>query len=125
MGGLVLLVANRLELEGAVRDVEVPTQAFPQPIQHLTGAALADARLVDETCADSTGTPLVIVQACRSCTSTTPCTRLIWSRTLARSTPCGVASSSTSTTSRSSDQARGTISTTITSEAMASNRSSR
>jgi len=28
VGGLVLLMANRLELEGAVRDVEVPTQAF-------------------------------------------------------------------------------------------------
>ena len=34
----------------------------------------------------------------------------------------GVASSNTSTTSRSSDQARGTISTKINNEAMASNR---
>ena len=48
VGGLVLLMANRLELEGAVRDVEVPTQAFAQPVQHLTGAALADAGVVHD-----------------------------------------------------------------------------
>ena len=48
VGGLVLLVANRLELEGAVRDVEVPTEAFAEPVQHLTGAALADAGLVHD-----------------------------------------------------------------------------
>ena len=28
VGGLVLLMANRLGLESAARDVEVPTQAF-------------------------------------------------------------------------------------------------
>ena len=65
VGGLVFLVANRLELESAVRDVEVPTQAFAQPVQHFTGTSTM-------TCADSTGTPPVIVQACRSWTSTTP-----------------------------------------------------
>ena len=48
VGGLVFLVANRLELEGAVRDVEVPTEAFAEPVQHLTGAALADAGLVHD-----------------------------------------------------------------------------
>ena len=46
VGGLVLLMANRLELEGAVRDVEVPTQAFAEPVQHLTGAALVNAGVV-------------------------------------------------------------------------------
>ena len=39
----MFLVANRLELESAVRDVEVPTQAFAEPVQHLAGAALVDA----------------------------------------------------------------------------------
>jgi hypothetical protein len=39
VGGLVLLKANRLELEGAASDVEVPTQAFAEPVQHLTRAA--------------------------------------------------------------------------------------
>jgi hypothetical protein len=48
VGGLVLLMANGLELEGAVRDVEVPTQAFAQPVQHLTGAPFADARVVHD-----------------------------------------------------------------------------
>ena len=48
VGGLVFLVANRLELESAVRDVEVPTQAFAEPIQHLTGAALVDAGVVHD-----------------------------------------------------------------------------
>jgi hypothetical protein len=47
VGGLVLLVANRLNLEGAVRDVEVPAKTFAQPIEHLTGAALADTGIVD------------------------------------------------------------------------------
>ena len=48
VGCLVLLMANRLELEGAVGDVEVPTKAFAQPIQHLAGATLADARVVHD-----------------------------------------------------------------------------
>ncbi len=86
VGGLVLLMANRLELEGAVRDVEVPTQAFAEPVQHVTGAASLMQAWSTMTCADSTGTPVVIVQACRSWTSTTPHTRLMCSRTSARST---------------------------------------
>ena len=44
----MLLVANRLELEGAVGDVEVPTKAFAEPVQHLAGAALADAGVVHD-----------------------------------------------------------------------------
>ena len=48
MGGLVFLVANRLELEGAVRDVEVPAKAFAEPVQHLAGAALVDAGVVQD-----------------------------------------------------------------------------
>src|SRR5688572_20090642 len=47
VGGLVLLVANRLKLERAMRDVEVSTQAFAEAIQHLPRAALADAGLID------------------------------------------------------------------------------
>jgi hypothetical protein len=43
VGGLVFLVANRLELESAVRDVEVTTEAFAESVQHLAGAALVDA----------------------------------------------------------------------------------
>jgi hypothetical protein len=48
VGGLVFLVANRLELEGAVRDVEVPAKAFAEPVQHLAGAALVDAGVVHD-----------------------------------------------------------------------------
>lgn len=48
MSGLMLLMTNRLQLEGAVRDVEVPTQALAQPVQHLTGAPLADAGVIDD-----------------------------------------------------------------------------
>ena len=36
MGGLVLLVSDRLELEGAVRDIEMSAEAFTEPIQYLT-----------------------------------------------------------------------------------------
>jgi len=32
MGGLMLLVANRLELEGAVGHIEMPAEAFPEPV---------------------------------------------------------------------------------------------
>jgi len=48
VGGLMLLMADRLELEGAVRDVEMPTKTFAQPIEHLTGAALANAGIVND-----------------------------------------------------------------------------
>src|SRR4029450_8220973 len=48
VGGLVLLMANRLDLEGAVRDVEVPAKTFAQPIEHLTGATLANAGVVHD-----------------------------------------------------------------------------
>jgi hypothetical protein len=48
VGGLVLLVANRLELEGAVGDVKVPAEALAQPIQYLTGSALDDACVVHD-----------------------------------------------------------------------------
>src|SRR5690242_6349194 len=75
------------------------------------------------TCADSTGTPLVIVQACRSCTSTTPGWASMCRRTSTRSTPRGVPSSSTSPASRSSRTALGTISAAMTSEAIGSARS--
>src|SRR3954447_1318268 len=47
VGCLMFLMANRFELERAVRDVEVPAQAFAQPIQHLTRAPLADAGLIN------------------------------------------------------------------------------
>jgi len=35
LGGLVRLVADRLELERAVRDVEMAAEALAQPVQHL------------------------------------------------------------------------------------------
>ena len=38
--GFVLLVADRLHLEGAVLHVEVPAQAFAEPVEHLAGSAL-------------------------------------------------------------------------------------
>ena len=37
----LLLVTDRLDLEGAVRDVEVPAKTFAQLIERLTGATLA------------------------------------------------------------------------------------
>ena len=73
----MLLMADRLELERAVGHIEMSAEALAEQVQHLARATLADARVVQMTCADSTGTPLVIVQACRSCTSTTPRTRLM------------------------------------------------
>ena len=44
----MFLVANRLELESAVRDVEEPTQAFARPVQHFTGTALVNAGVVHD-----------------------------------------------------------------------------
>ena len=35
----MVAVADRLELEGAVLDVEVPFQALPELVEDLTGAA--------------------------------------------------------------------------------------
>ena len=66
--------------------------------------------------------PLVIVQACRSWTSTTPGTPARWSRTSSRSRPFGAISSSTTTESFSRSSDRGRISTAITSEAIGSAR---
>ena len=36
MRGLVLLVPDRLELKGAVRDIEMSAEAFTEPIQYFT-----------------------------------------------------------------------------------------
>ena len=36
VGGLVLLVPDRLELEGAVRHIKMSAEAFTEPIQYLT-----------------------------------------------------------------------------------------
>ncbi len=47
LGGLVRLVADRLELERAVRDVEMAAEALAQPVQHLTGPPLRDAVVID------------------------------------------------------------------------------
>ena len=44
----MFLVANRFELERTVRDVEVPAKTFAESIQYFTGAALADAGLIDD-----------------------------------------------------------------------------
>jgi hypothetical protein len=44
----MLLVANRLELEGAVGHVEMPAEAFAKPVQHLARATLADACVVHD-----------------------------------------------------------------------------
>ena len=48
MGGLVLLVANGLELEGAVGHIEMSAEAFAEPVQHFARATLADARVIDD-----------------------------------------------------------------------------
>src|SRR3954454_23652743 len=74
------------------------------------------------TCADSTGIPLVIVHACRSCTSSTPGTSPRCERTSSRSRCAGVVSSSTLTASRSSANALGRISTAMTNDAKGSAR---
>src|SRR6516162_6482954 len=75
------------------------------------------------TCADSTGSPDVIVHACRSCTPTTPSSAIMCVRTSVRSMLLGLASSRTSTASRSSRQVRGRMSTATASDAMGSARS--
>jgi hypothetical protein len=36
VSGLVFLVAHRLELERAVRHIEMSAKAFAEPVQHLT-----------------------------------------------------------------------------------------
>ena len=48
MGGLMLLVADRLELEGAMGHIEMSAQALAEPVQHLARATLADARVVHD-----------------------------------------------------------------------------
>ena len=87
VGGLVLLKANRLELEGVASDVEVPTQAFAEPVQHLTGAGIVNAGVVHNDVRGQHRYAGGNRQACRSWTSTTPHIRLMCSRTSARSTP--------------------------------------
>ena len=48
MGGLVLLVANGLELEGAVGHIEMSAEAFAEPVEHFARTTLADARVIDD-----------------------------------------------------------------------------
>ena len=61
-------------------------RAGPAPVRSAPRSMHASSTT---TCADSTGTPLVMVQACRSCTSTTPGTSAMCCRTSSRSTPAG------------------------------------
>jgi hypothetical protein len=72
------------------------------------------------TCADSTGSPEVMVQTCRSWTSCTAGSASRCVSTSSRPTFRGAASSSTSRVSRSSFQVRGTIITAITGDATGS-----
>jgi hypothetical protein len=46
-GGFMGTVALRLDLEGAVVDIEMVLQAFDEPPQHLTRGALLGAGIVD------------------------------------------------------------------------------
>ena len=107
-----------LELERRVLDVEVARQAAAQLVED--GRRRRRPRS-STTCADTTFIPDVIVQACRSWTSATP-GRLEDVRRARRRGRCpsGVASSSTSTASRSRRQVRGRISRPMTTEATAS-----
>ncbi len=57
VGGLVSAVALRLELEGAVLDVEVAAEAFGEGVEHLTGPAVADAGVVDDDVGGEHGDP--------------------------------------------------------------------
>src|SRR5215472_6642202 len=112
-------------LAGSSWNVEWPTSKWPcrQAWRASSMAALrplASTPGSTTTCAESTGRPEVIVQACRSCTPTTPSSAVRWVRTSVRSMPRGLASSSTSTASRSSRQARGRMSSATASEAIGS-----
>ena len=75
------------------------------------------------TCAESEGMPLVIVHACRSCTSVTPSIAIRCSRIRATSTSFGADSNSTAPVSRNRLTARGTIRTAIINDAIGSARS--
>src|SRR6266545_5056012 len=113
---------------GSIWNVECSTSKWPDRQacnRSSTGPTPVSASTSSSTtkCAESTGTPLVIVQACRSCTSTTPPQRRMWSRTCSMSTSDGAASSRTSVASFSSRSVRGTISTAISSDTTASARS--
>src|SRR6266511_3164871 len=118
MSALVVYMAGRLKLQRAVIDVEVAGEAVEELVEQ-PAVRIASSTT---TCADTTGTPDVIIQACRSCTSRTPGASSRCRRTSSRSTPRGVASSSTSTASRSRCRVRGTISAAMASEAIASAR---
>ena len=48
MGSFVLLVPHRLQLEGAMGNIKVSAEAFAKPVQHLSGASLVDAGLIDD-----------------------------------------------------------------------------
>src|SRR6185312_6468962 len=112
-------------LAGSSWNVEWPTSKWPcrQAWRASSMAALrplASTPGSTTTCAESTGRPEVMVQACRSCTPTTPSSAVRWVRTSVRSMPRGLASSSTSTASRSSRQVRGRMSRATASEAIGS-----
>src|SRR5215472_12267787 len=112
-------------LAGSSWNVEWPTSKWPcrQAWRASSMAALrplASTPGSTTTCADSTGRPEVMVQACRSCTPTTPSSAVRWVRTSVRSMLRGLASSSTSTASRSSSQVRGRMSSATASEAIGS-----